>query len=303
MRLGPLVKGVSLILTLVVLFFVGTIGWEYLQPKHKTTVHFLGPSKKDFNAAVHASGLYAEEATEHFGNGNEHLDCLPAGEEGAAQHLGPGNTLLFYRYGDLTVDEEQDASRKTVKISRNGTKESRYQSDSWMDLRKLFEQVCDTQVSRSSKVNRILFLDVGEVDENILWEGVSIVEQIESLLKEMRDGDEKVQNVDRFWVLVSAGDHQKSWFAPELGSSVFSYFVSRGLEGAADHEGDKVSLGNLRDYVETSVDNWVRDFRDSSQTPRLITVAKTKLQDVKLVFHNGGSDSSSEAGRTGLSQN
>ena len=96
--------------------------------------------------------------------------------------------------------------------------------------------------------------------------------------------DEGVAGVDRSWVLISVGDHHKPWFAPELGSSVFIYFVSRGLEGEAEHEGEEILLGDLTEYVEKSVDHWVRDYRDSSQNPCLLSVATTDKPDVSLVF-------------------
>ena len=288
LRLGPVVKGVAFVLTLVALFFAGMQVWEILKPPQKTTVHLLNDKDKDFAADVYASGLYAQESAELFGAGNAHLDL--SGSSNAKPHLGPNkNTLLFYRNGDLTIDfNERDEDVKTVQISRNGSGESRYQSESWMDLRKLFERICEEPINGGAKINRVLILDVGEVDENVLWQGVSIDDEIKSLLRKMQN--DGVANLDRFWILISASDHQTSWYAPELGSSVFAYFVSRGLEGEANKNSEEISLGDLNDYVEQSVNSWVRDYRDSSQIPRLLTVAKTDAQDVALVFQKGGND-------------
>ena len=51
LRLGPLVKGISLILTLVALFLIGTKVWEVLQPKRMTAVYLLG-EEEDFEACL-----------------------------------------------------------------------------------------------------------------------------------------------------------------------------------------------------------------------------------------------------------
>ena len=293
LRLGPVVKGVAFVLTLVALFFAGIQVWEILKPPQKTTVQFLNANDEDFAADVYASGLYAQESAEHFGAGNAHLDLSRSNSGDAKTHLGPKkNTLLFYRNGDLAVEfDEQGEDDKTLRISRNGSGQSRYQSESWMDLRKLFERICEEPIDNGSKVDRVLILDVGEIDEKVLWRGVSIDDEIDSLLKDMQsDG---VVNLDRFWILISASDHQTSWYAPELGSSVFSYFVSRGLEGEANKDSEEISLGDLTDYVEKSVNSWVLDYRDSNQNPRLLTVAKADIQNVALVFQKGGSGNSS----------
>ena len=288
LRLGPLVKGISLILTLVALFLIGTKVWEVLQPKRMTAVYLLG-EEEDFEADVDASGMYACESTAYFGKDNKHL-ARHSNVDDANGDLGPDkNTLLFYRHCDLTIDvDERDNAQKNVMISRNGSGQSKYQLESWMTLQKLFEKICKGNSEKG--INRVLILDIGEVDENVRRRGFSIVDEIEGLLQKMKD--EGVAGVDRFWVLISVGDHQKPWFAPELGSSVFSYFVSRGLEGEAEHEGEEILLGDLTEYVEKSVDHWVRDYRDSSQNPCLLSVATTDKQDVSLVFYKGGENNS-----------
>jgi hypothetical protein len=90
-------------------------------------------------------------------------------------------------------------------------------------------------------------------------------------------------------VLCSCEPGQKSWAADGLGRSVFSYFVQRGLAGAAWGTGDPggghratSAAGDrtpsaLADYVRRQVFTWVSNERKAKQTPVLIPVGPSKV--------------------------
>jgi hypothetical protein len=82
-----------------------------------------------------------------------------------------------------------------------------------------------------------------------------------------------------FFVLTSCGPGQVSLVAPELGRSVFGYYLDEGLLGQADlyneaHERDgRVMVSELAAFVNVRTDRWARR-HGTFQTPRLYGQAK-----------------------------
>lgn len=75
------------------------------------------------------------------------------------------------------------------------------------------------------------------------------------------------------WVLAPHQAGETAHVSPALGRSVFGYWISRGLGGAADLDrSGYVHLQELHQYVASGVSAWVRQTtgRRESQTPRLI---------------------------------
>ncbi len=75
------------------------------------------------------------------------------------------------------------------------------------------------------------------------------------------------------WVLVSHGAAQRSHLSPALRRSVFGYFLSVGLSGAADADQDRaIDLGELNEFVTSGVAGWVRETTGGAaqQTPVLL---------------------------------
>ena len=116
-----------------------------------------------------------------------------------------------------------------------------------------------------SSSRKVLILDSGRIRENwpagILHNGFADALQV--TLQE--------KPVERLFVLNSTRLDQRSHAAPELGGSVFAWFVAAGLRGAADTNQDKrVKLRELYDYLQNHVDFWVRQNRSERQRPLLI---------------------------------
>ena len=80
--------------------------------------------------------------------------------------------------------------------------------------------------------------------------------------------------INNLVVINSAGPGEIGWTSPGMQASVFGYFVCEGLQGAADqgdgnHDG-KVSLFELRDYLQRHVDDWAYSKRNARQRPMLV---------------------------------
>jgi formylglycine-generating enzyme required for sulfatase activity len=67
-------------------------------------------------------------------------------------------------------------------------------------------------------------------------------------------------------VLASCDAGQASFEDPRLGHGVFTYHLIEGLRGAAEADGDFLTLGGVSDYVSQSVESWVR--KNKPELPR-----------------------------------
>ena len=82
------------------------------------------------------------------------------------------------------------------------------------------------------------------------------------------------------WLYVSHQDNEQSYPSPSANRSVFGMFVSAGLQGAADLNGDRqVQLSELVAFTSANTSNWVRQASDrqARQTPRLFWGGGEKL--------------------------
>ncbi|MEX0641262.1 MAG: vWA domain-containing protein [Pirellulales bacterium] len=144
-------------------------------------------------------------------------------------------------------------------------------------VRELFDRLFYDRTNGTQKlapeVTKLIVLDAGRIDQ--CWElGLLYNGFVESLQSELRE-----LQVDNLFVLNSTDAGQKGWAAPELGASVFGFFVKRGLQGNADKEGfgnddSFVSVEELSKYVRTNTAAWVRDNRDDRQQPLLLQAGK-----------------------------
>ena len=130
------------------------------------------------------------------------------------------------------------------------------------DVAGLLDQIrdCDAAV-------KVLILDVGRIGYDPRLG--AFTDKFSSLLRN------RVQELDdpRLWVFTSNAAGEQSHVSRSLERSVFSYFVTRGLSGAADTDEDRfVSLDELYRYVSVNVAAVVRAESDAiaSQTPELI---------------------------------
>lgn len=72
-------------------------------------------------------------------------------------------------------------------------------------------------------------------------------------------------------VLVACGPGQTPFASPELGRSVFSFYLEAGLKGAASDDRDgRVSVRELASFVRTRVNRWAMENRGVAQAPVLV---------------------------------
>lgn len=70
------------------------------------------------------------------------------------------------------------------------------------------------------------------------------------------------------YVICSCAENQRSWTSEEWQRSIFAHYVLMGLRGAAAQSNpQKVTLGELFDYLEKRVNSWALGNRDVEQTP------------------------------------
>ena len=74
--------------------------------------------------------------------------------------------------------------------------------------------------------------------------------------------------------LVACGPGQTPLVSPELGRSVFSYYLEAGLKGGADDDREnRVSVRELANFVRSRVSRWSVENRGTAQTPVLVGTA------------------------------
>src|SRR5262245_23603876 len=138
----------------------------------------------------------------------------------------------------------------------------------------------------SPQVRKVLILDAGRIDDD--WSlGVvynSFTEQLERVLKE--------SSVPELYVLDSTSPGQRGWSAPELGGSVFGYYVAQGLQGLASRDNNRITLLELAKFVSGEVSRYVREQRHSNQLPRLLPAVAAN-QDFPLAYTAGAAQLSS----------
>jgi len=85
------------------------------------------------------------------------------------------------------------------------------------------------------------------------------------------DASEQQNNIQGFFRIASCSKAEVSHEPTDLGHGVFNYFLIKGLEGAADENGDgNITLIELFDYARTQTMDYVRtNIIYTTQTPRI----------------------------------
>ncbi|MHB8974243.1 MAG: hypothetical protein ACYC4N_27735 [Pirellulaceae bacterium] len=133
----------------------------------------------------------------------------------------------------------------------------------WVTVLDLIAHINRHQNVQQSRV--VLILDAGRIRENwssgILYNGFA-----DALLKTLTEA-----HLPRLYVINSTRHNERGFAAPELGGSVFAYFVAAGLRGAADTNADgQVRLRELTDYLQNHVASWVSHYRSAQQQPLIV---------------------------------
>ncbi|MEO1652849.1 MAG: caspase family protein, partial [Bacteroidota bacterium] len=108
-----------------------------------------------------------------------------------------------------------------------------------------------------------------------LSEGGNIIPQASPIYIKSQS---KILNHPRALVFLSAdGDQISSWYA-EKQHSLFTYFFLKGIQGAANHNGDRfLDLGELREYIDKEVIYRARRLHNRNQTPEIYGKEDTRF--------------------------
>ncbi|MCU0877508.1 MAG: carboxypeptidase-like regulatory domain-containing protein [Pirellulaceae bacterium] len=114
---------------------------------------------------------------------------------------------------------------------------------------------------------KLLLLDAGRIEYDPL-RGLVENDFPELLAEQVEELEDPT-----LWVLCSHRSGEQSHLSSALRRTVFGYFVSEGLQGAADANGDRtISLAELAEHVTTGVAAWVKQTSGGTvqQTPFLV---------------------------------
>ncbi len=150
-------------------------------------------------------------------------------------------------------------------------------SETWLSVAALLSELKTAWTSggrpSGESVMKVLVLDCNRMDMN--WScGLlhnSFADRLEALIREQPDTNLAVINSTQ--PAGSGKGCEIGWAAPELGASVFGYYVAQGLDGDADKYGNgdaRVSLKELANYLGDQVQLWVKLNRDAQQRPKLM---------------------------------
>lgn len=142
---------------------------------------------------------------------------------------------------------------------------------------KLFVNDLLDKVQNELKGKKVLLVfDASQVDHSIVHGMVTT-----DFSRSLKALDEKVSKIPDCYILNSCSENQLSWASPELGKSIFSYYLTRGLRGAAREVNGRpnISIKNLYDYVSSNTDKWAQANRSAVQKPFLLPSKKTEASD------------------------
>eukprot|EP00913_Durusdinium_trenchii_P028470 g26698.t1 len=199
-----------------------------------------------------------------FQGTNSSADVPALGNRLVATMGGKSNVLLLY----IAAEGMADGQTARLKWHRRGNA-SQFQQGT---VQQFLEQV-----PREPATAKLLILDI--IPPTADPPGSGIADQFPRLLRSavQATGDRSL------WVMVSHSEFERSHVDPHLRRGVYSYFVTRGLSGAADLNSDRtITLRELHAYVSNTVSAWVSQqsaFRHS-QTPMLIWGGGEKLPRV-----------------------
>jgi hypothetical protein len=141
-------------------------------------------------------------------------------------------------------------------------------SETWLKVSDLLERIKAEHLP--DEWHKLLILDCNRMSVN--WDLGMLANTFTDRLEDVV-AQKKIPNLV---ILNSTSPGQMAWSSADLSGSVFGHYMRLGLAGAADDpseggNGDhRVSLHELRDYLQSHVDAWVQHNRADRQRPKLI---------------------------------
>ncbi|MFL5246138.1 MAG: hypothetical protein ACJ8FY_29060 [Gemmataceae bacterium] len=149
--------------------------------------------------------------------------------------------------------------------------------------------------------NKLLILDATQAQSN--WPAGQLHNDFVRLLKDLHKRRTADGSDANLYILCASDTGQRSWASEDWQQTIFGHFVTEGLKGGADKNGDsRVSAGELYHYVHDQVKQWARDNRDALQEPVLLGDEKS-AEAVELVKIETSYDEPSREDTRGASVN
>ncbi len=186
------------------------------------------------------------------------LNTAVTGGPGGGRFFPENNVAVVYLSAHGVVDSE---GRPCLLM----TFSEPWDDSTWVPVREVLEHIARHPRWKNSDVKTLVVLDTGELRED--WSIGLFQNGFAELLPELVTS----LDIPTLAVIHSTRGSQQSWSAPELGGTVFAYYVAAGLRGAADADDDgTVRLHELATYLENHVDAWVHAYRTARQQPLLL---------------------------------
>lgn len=198
---------------------------------------------------------------------------------------GPGGSLLPFLFGYRSV---------IIHLSAHGVLNGRSEpcllfadadplnDETWVPLSQVLKAIGEHAVVSNNQARVLVILDTGKQPPDFRCGLLS-----SGFIDAARD---EIQSLPfaNFAVLLSCGEDQCAWTAPEIEGTVFGFMVATGLQGTADElsgDGDtRVTVKELADFVATAVDGYVREHRGRVQNPNLVWCGVEQSNDFELCF-------------------
>lgn len=213
---------------------------NYLRPQYtKNDVEDVSGAPEEFIALKSATAV------------NDWLKALGVAIEAGVGNAGDAKTVVLYLSMHGAVD---DAGRPClIPAARNGaTHADLLNSGAWISL----ADVLDVIEKQAGDKHVLLALDANRID--MQWDlGILSNEFAQAAATVVDNGGKPREHVT---VINSTGPNQLGWASPEMGRSVFGFYLEHGLRGAADAEGNNdefVTVAELLAYLQRNVNGFV----------------------------------------------
>jgi Mg-chelatase subunit ChlD/uncharacterized caspase-like protein len=194
---------------------------------------------------------------------------------GQAQPGGPAkDTIIVYLSAHGVVNERNEPCLLLDQSQPNDTR-------TWLPVHQLLRAMLD---ARPAQTRLVLLLDSGKLDR--CWPmGIaynSFAERLADLIEQNRAA------YPRLVVINSNSPGQSCQLAPEVGGSAFGYYVAAALRGAAAGDDDVITLAELHRYLNSSVDQFARQYRSTRQQLQLLPAQPTEFDLEHEIAHATG---------------
>ena len=149
----------------------------------------------------------------------------------------------------------------------------------WLPVSDILQKI-DSQAGLKKKTNKLLVLDCARIHSD--WSLGVVANGFVAALPAVV-GEAAVPNLH---VLTSTSGQQRTFAAPELGSSPFAYFFARALRGDASTD-TNITYDELLEYLQRRVDGYARRYRGGEQVPIIFPELTDRTGKTQVAYATG----------------